>query len=84
MKSTDWLIDENNAIGWRRMCVQISFVDYLLFDLLDNHVILTSTALDGFPALKGFYDRIAARPAIHQYRQTEAHLKRPVNGNGKQ
>jgi glutathione S-transferase len=66
------------------MCVQISFVDYLLFDLLDNHVILTPTALDGFPALKGFYDRIAARPAIHQYRQTEAHLKRPVNGNGKQ
>ena len=64
--------------------LQISFVDYSMFDLLDNHVILSPGCLDAFPLLKAFHESMAARPNLAKYRQTEKFSTRKVNGNGKQ
>jgi len=66
------------------MQFQISFVDYTVFDLLDNYLILAPDCLDKFPKLKSFHGRMAARDKIASYRQTDSFKKMPVNGNGKQ
>jgi len=63
---------------------KVSFVDYTLFDLLDNLSILSPHALDAFPKLKGFHSRIASREKIAKLRGTDAFKKLPINGNGKQ
>jgi len=61
-----------------------SFVDYNLFDLLDNLLILSPHCLDSYPLLKAFHGRIGGHEKIASYRQTDAFKKLPINGNGKQ
>lgn len=63
---------------------KISFVDYNLFDLLDNFLILSAKSLDNFPALKAFHGRLASREKIKKFRETPDFKKMPVNGNSKQ
>lgn len=63
---------------------KISFVDYAVFDLLDNHDILAPGCLDQFPKLKGFHERLASREKLASYRQSDGFNKMPVNGNRKQ
>jgi len=63
---------------------KISWADYRMFDLLDNLLVLSSDCLDSFPLLKAFHCRIASRPKLAAYRQTEEFQKRVINGNGKQ
>jgi len=61
-----------------------SFVDYTLFDLLDNLSILAPHSLDAFPLLKAFHGRIAANDKIAKLRASADFKATPVNGNGKQ
>jgi len=61
-----------------------SFVDYNMFDLLDNLVTLAPHCLDTHPLLKGFHDRFAKREKLAKFRSTERFTKMPINGNGKQ
>jgi glutathione S-transferase len=63
---------------------KISFVDYNIFDLLDNFLILSAKSLDAFPTLKGFHGRMAAREKIKKFRETPEFKSMPVNGNSKQ
>nr|ACM16805.2 pi-class glutathione S-transferase [Ruditapes philippinarum] len=70
--------------GTEYITTKISFADYILFDLLDTLQILTPTCIDALPTLKAFYDRMASRPNLKKYRETEEFKKMPVNGNGKQ
>jgi glutathione S-transferase len=63
---------------------QISFVDYTIFDLLDNLLVLSPTSLDTFPLLKAFHGRISTHEKLARYRQTDAFKKLPINGNSKQ
>lgn len=63
---------------------QQSFVDYQIFDLLDNLQILSPGCLDAFPLIKAFYGRMAARERITKLRNSEEFKKMPINGNGKQ
>jgi glutathione S-transferase len=63
---------------------KISFIDYQMFDILDNHLLLAPHSLDAFPALKAFHGRIAAHDKIAKYRASDEFKKMPVNGNGKQ
>nr|ABV29187.1 glutathione S-transferase Pi-2 [Mercenaria mercenaria] len=72
------------AWGTDYIASKISFADYNLLDLLDDLVILSATCLDAFPTLKAYYDRMASRPALKKYRESEEFKKMPVNGNGKQ
>ena len=61
-----------------------SFVDYTIFDLLDNLNVLSPGCLDGTPLLKAFHGRIAAKDKIAKLRQSEAFKKMTINANGKQ
>ncbi|XP_060582793.1 glutathione S-transferase P 1-like [Ruditapes philippinarum] len=70
--------------GTEYITSKISFADYNLFDILDDHVILSPTCLDTFPTLKAYYDRMASRPNLKKHRSTEQFKKMPINGNGKQ
>uniref|UniRef100_A0A8R1I1W8 Glutathione S-transferase n=1 Tax=Caenorhabditis japonica TaxID=281687 RepID=A0A8R1I1W8_CAEJA len=61
-----------------------SYADYVLFEELDIHLILSPTCLDGTPALKKFHERFAERPNIKSYLNKRAAINPAVNGNGKQ
>jgi len=63
---------------------KVSFVDYQLYDLLDNHLLLAPHCLDAFPLLHAFHASIGAHPKIAAYRATDEFKNMPVNGNGKQ
>lgn len=63
---------------------KVSFVDYTMFDLLDNLITLSSNVLDQYPLLKGFHTRMAAREKLAKLRATEQFKNTPINGNGKQ
>jgi len=62
----------------------VSFVDYTLYELLDNLVTLAPHSLDTLPLLKGFHDRFGKREKLAKYRNTDTIKKMPINGNGKQ
>ena len=47
-----------------------TYADIMVFDLLDGHVTMRPSCLDGSAALKAFMARIAARPALAHYRAT--------------
>lgn len=63
---------------------KISWTDYNLFDLLDINNVLSPGCLDGFPALKAFYESMLKRPGIQKRRDSEEFKKMKINGNGKQ
>ena len=63
---------------------QITLVDYNLFDILDDFLVLSSDCLKEFPLLLAFHTRMANRPKLKAFRDTEEFKKMPVNGNGKQ
>jgi len=78
------ILSQNNGGAGYFVGAKISFVDYTVFDLLDNFVVLSATALDKFPILKAFHGRMAAKEKIAAYRQTDGFKKMPINGNSKQ
>ncbi|KAJ8393306.1 hypothetical protein AAFF_G00062070 [Aldrovandia affinis] len=63
---------------------KVSIADYSLFDVLLNHQVLCSSCLDSFPAVKSFVEKMAARPKIKAFLESDAYKKLPINGNGKQ
>ncbi|KPP65669.1 Glutathione S-transferase P-like [Scleropages formosus] len=63
---------------------KISFADYSLFEVMLNHLVLCSSCLDTFPALKSFVESMSARPGIKAFLDSDAYKKLPINGNGKQ
>ncbi|EPY87515.1 Glutathione S-transferase-like protein [Camelus ferus] len=63
---------------------QISFADYNLLDLLLNHQVLAPGCLDSFPLLSAYVARLSARPKLKAFLASPEHVKRPINGNGKQ
>lgn len=79
------LLSENDAAK-SGFCVgrKNSFLDYNLFDILDNQLVLSPSCLDEFPTLSGFYKLMLAKPNIAKYRETEGFKTRAINGNGKQ
>ncbi|XP_071767530.1 glutathione S-transferase P-like [Centroberyx gerrardi] len=63
---------------------KVSFADYSLFEVLLNHLVLSPSCLDAFPSLKGFVEKMSARPKIKAFLDSDAYKKLPINGNGKQ
>jgi len=78
------LLSQNNGGAGFFVGSKVSYVDYTIFDFLDNLVVLSPKALDQFPLLKAFHARMAAREKIAAYRKTDVFIKMPINGNGKQ
>ncbi|XP_040291689.1 glutathione S-transferase P 1-like [Bufo bufo] len=78
------LLASNNEGKGFVVGAHISFADYNLVDLLHNHLVLAPDCLSGFPLLCAYVKRISSRPKLEAYLSSDAHKKRPINGNGKQ
>jgi len=78
------LLSQNNGGAGFFVGSKASFVDYTVFDLLDNFLVLSPTSLDTFPLLKAFHGRLAGHEKIAAYRRTDGFKNMPINGNGKQ
>lgn len=78
------LLGSNNKGSGFTVGDQISFADYNLVDLLRNHLVLAPDCLSGFPLLAAYVKRVSSRPKVEAFLSSDAHKKRPINGNGKQ
>ncbi|XP_048584392.1 glutathione S-transferase Mu 3 [Nematostella vectensis] len=57
----------------------LTFVDFVLYELLDQHRIFEASLLDAHPNLKAFLDRFEKLPAIAAYMSSNEFIKRPIN-----
>ena len=57
---------------------EITFPDFSLYELFDQHRLFEPTILDKYPNLKNFLDRFEALPAIKAYLSSDQFKKRPV------
>jgi len=58
---------------------KISFVDFILFECLDQHKIFEASLLEPYSNLKEFLTRIEELPAIAAYRKSDKFKARPLN-----
>ncbi|KAM3934488.1 glutathione S-transferase Mu 4-like [Leptodactylus fuscus] len=58
---------------------KITFVDFLIYDVLDQHHILDPTCLQKFKNLQDFHARFEALPAIAAYMKTPRYIKTRIN-----
>ncbi|KAK4020175.1 hypothetical protein OUZ56_002169 [Daphnia magna] len=63
-----WLAGEN-----------ISFVDFIFYEMLDQHMILLPDCLDSFPNLKLYCDRVRLLDSIKTYMSGSDFITRPLN-----
>ncbi|XP_069489088.1 glutathione S-transferase Mu 1-like [Ambystoma mexicanum] len=59
---------------------KITFADFLVYDVLDQHRMLEPKCLDSFPNLKTFLDRFEALEKINIYMKSGRFMKTPING----
>jgi glutathione S-transferase len=58
----------------------LSYADFLVYEMLDQHKLFSPGCLDQYPNLKQFTERIEALPAIAAYMRSDKFLKKPLNG----
>jgi len=58
---------------------KLTYVDFMVFETLDQHTIFSATCLDNFPHLKAFVKRFSELPKIEAYLKSDRCLKRPCN-----
>lgn len=58
----------------------ITYIDFLMYELLDQNSHMEPTALDEFPNLKAFHARIQGLDQIAAYMKSDKFLARPLNG----
>ncbi|XP_069489087.1 glutathione S-transferase Mu 1-like isoform X2 [Ambystoma mexicanum] len=58
----------------------ITFADFLVYDVLDQHRMLEPKCLDSFPNLKTFLDQFEALEKINIYMKSGRFMKTPING----
>jgi len=58
----------------------LTYVDFLVYEMLDQHKTFSPTCLDQFLNLQQFTERIEALPAIAAYMRSDKFLKKPFNG----
>ncbi|XP_069489086.1 glutathione S-transferase Mu 1-like isoform X1 [Ambystoma mexicanum] len=59
---------------------KITFADFLVYDVLDQHRMLEPKCLDSFPNLKTFLDQFEALEKINIYMKSGRFMKTPING----
>uniref|UniRef100_A0AAR2K109 glutathione transferase n=1 Tax=Pygocentrus nattereri TaxID=42514 RepID=A0AAR2K109_PYGNA len=76
---------ENQAMDFRNgfviLCYReyITFVDFIMYELLDQHRMFESKCLDDFKNLKDLLDRFEALEKISAYIKSSKFMKTPVN-----
>ncbi|CAH1245287.1 GSTM3 [Branchiostoma lanceolatum] len=58
---------------------KVTFVDFPMYELLDQHRILEPTLLDDFQNLKDFLARFEALPKIAAYMKSDRFMSHPIN-----
>lgn len=58
---------------------KITFVDFLMYELLDQHRMFHPTCLDDFKNLRDLLDRFEALEKIAAYMKSDRFMKTPVN-----
>lgn len=58
---------------------EITFVDFIMYELLDQHRMFQPTCLDELKNLKDFLDRFEALEKIAAYMKSDRFMKTPVN-----
>ncbi|KAA8591152.1 hypothetical protein FQN60_002095 [Etheostoma spectabile] len=58
---------------------KITFVDFIMYELLDQHRMFQPTCLDNFKNLKDLLDRFEALEKIAAYMKSDRFIKTPVN-----
>ncbi|XP_068601183.1 glutathione S-transferase mu, tandem duplicate 1 [Brachionichthys hirsutus] len=58
---------------------KITFVDFIMYELLDQHRMFVSDCLDGLSNLKELLDRFEALEKISAYMKSDRFMKTPVN-----
>ncbi|KAH0500923.1 Glutathione S-transferase Mu 7 [Microtus ochrogaster] len=58
--------------------LQITFVDFIAYDVLERNQVFEPKCLDAFPNLKDFISRFEGLKKISEYMKTSRFLPRPV------
>ncbi|XP_069046430.1 glutathione S-transferase Mu 3-like [Lepisosteus oculatus] len=71
----------SNFMGERKWFAgdKITFVDFIMYELLDQHRMFEPKCLDDFKNLKEFLDRFEALEKIGAYMKSKNFIKTPVN-----
>uniref|UniRef100_A0A8C5P8R6 glutathione transferase n=1 Tax=Leptobrachium leishanense TaxID=445787 RepID=A0A8C5P8R6_9ANUR len=69
-------------LGGRQWFVgdKITFVDFVVYEVLDQHRMLEPTCLQNFQNLQDFITRFEALPSIVAYMKSPRFIKTPING----
>ena len=59
--------------------MQISFVDFILYEMLDQHLLFDASCLDDFKNLNSFVDRFRSLERISDYMKSDRFLSNPLN-----
>ncbi|RWS11965.1 glutathione S-transferase Mu 1-like protein [Dinothrombium tinctorium] len=72
----------SNFLGDRKFILgdKITYVDFLLYDLLDFNRLFEASSLDNFTNLKEYCDRFEALPAIDKYMKSGKYSRLPLFG----
>lgn len=57
----------------------LTFVDFVMFELLDQHRLLEKVYLESYPNIQGFLKRFAALEPIQEYLASPDFLTKPIN-----
>ncbi|GIY41403.1 glutathione S-transferase Mu 1 [Caerostris darwini] len=60
---------------------KVTYVDFMTYEALDNHRVLSPECLNDYPNLKEYMDRFEELPTIQKYMQSDDFLKWPLNGD---
>lgn len=58
----------------------ITFPDFIVYEMLDQHKVLSPTSLDNSPKLQQFLERIESHKAISEFLSSSKNFKYPLNG----
>ncbi|RWS23395.1 glutathione S-transferase-like protein [Leptotrombidium deliense] len=59
----------------------ISYVDFVVYEWLDQHKLLEPNCLDNYSNLQQFTKRVESLPTIEKYMKSDKFLKYPLNNN---
>lgn len=60
---------------------RITYVDFMMYEALDQHKFIDEDFLNDFQNLKDFIERFEKQSTIHKYMKSEEFMKWPLNGD---
>ena len=62
------------------MIVQITFPDFIIYEMLDQQKHLCPSCLSSFPTLSAFVDRVEKQKGVSDFLNSSKCIKFPLNG----